>query len=555
MIPPKRFLVPFSLLFVSAPLWKADQLTLFGHGLFIHTDTFVSFGLSLLFALLAQSWLPSKVLAGVDHFLKWVNSRMRFLDILFLTAVFLGLIVINKLILHSFLSSADEHSCYFLAECLRIKKLWVSTPPLSDFFNVVHVGNRDGKWFSVYPPGWPLIWAAGLSLRIADYLNPMMATTALVFFFLAAKKVWGDSAARIGILIAAFTPFFMFNSASYFSHPTCLLMVSIFLFAYVNYALAKSEEKRLAWALLAAIAIGYGLMTRYLTMAAISAPFLFYEAGQRFKLKAWRKSDGLFLLVLGVFIGLILYQNWAVTGNPFLAPNKYDKSWERLGFRKNYTLLDGSIFILSRFFYLADWCAPILIFLFFFALSLKRETNPLQRLFLWGFFYPVIAYFFYYSWGGGQYGPRYYYEGLLFMGLILGDGIVSWWKVGNIAVKKFMIGAILASLFSNGYLFYKQSEFFEAVSSQRKSLYELAEKTIENKAIVFIHGHLGKQLILTQEDAVRNHPLLNTKILYAHDLEARNMELMALYPEREYYRGSYNGEARRPVLQKLSKEL
>lgn len=552
MILSKRLLLPLSLLFASAPLWKADQLTFFGRGLFIRTDAFVAFGLSLLFAIFAQSFFPSKILADVEKLLKWTNSRKRILSFLFLAGIFIGLVFVNKSILHSFLSSADEHSSHFLAECLRIKRLWVNSPPLSEFFNVVHVGNRDGKWFSVYPPGWPLIWAAGLSLKIGDYLNPFIATVSLVFFFLAGKKVWSDSAAKIGIFLASLTPFFMFTSASYFSHTTCLLMISIFLFSYVRYTHAKSENERMGWAVLAAVAIGYGLMTRYLTMAAVSAPFLIYESTQRFKSKAFRKSDILVVSLLALFIGLVLYQNWAVTGNPFLAPNKYDKSYERLGFRKNYTVLDGFIFIISRFFYLMDWAAPILIFLFFLTLFSRRKFNPLQQLFRWSFFYPVIAYFFYYSWGGGQYGPRYYYEGFLLLGLVLGDGIVSWWKSGTMAIRKFIIGAIIASLFTNGYLFYKQAEYTEEVSSQRKSLFELAERSIENKAIVFIHGHLGKRLILTEEDAVRNYPLLNTKIIYAHDLGDRNKELMTLYPEREYYQGSYDGETHHPILHKLS---
>lgn len=551
MTPPKRILAAVSLAFISAPLWKAEQLTLFGRGLFIRTDAFVSFGLSLLAALVFQDRLPTKMLFNIEKSFKRLRPEGWFVSLLFLTAIFTGALAINKGVLHSFLSSADEHSCYFLAECLRIKKLWVPSPPLSEFFNVVHVGNRDGKWFSVYPPGWPLLWAAGLSLKAVDYLNPLMATLALVFFFLAAKKVFTEEAARIGIALVSLTPFFIFNSASYFSHPTSLLMVSIFLFAYVKYGQAASEKERSLWAVLAAAAVGYGLMTRYLTLTAVSAPFLFYEARRRFKAKAWRKSDTLFLAVLGLFIALILYQNWAVTGKPFKAPNKYDKSWERLGFRGDYTPLDGFLFILSRFFYLMDWFPPILLFLFFRAFFLKRGPNPLEQLFRWGFFYPVIAYFFYYSWGGGQYGPRYYYEGFPFFGLVLGQGIVTGWKGGNVALKKFILGALLASFVSNGYLFYKQAEYFGEVSSERKSLYELAEKTIKNKAIVFIHGYLGKRLILTEEDAVRNPPLLNTKILYAHDLGDRNKELMALYPGRDYYQGSYDGEARRAILRKL----
>jgi len=551
MIPSKRFLLPFSLLFLSAPFWKADQLTLFGRGLFIRTDVFVLFGLSILFVLLWQHYFPSRFLNALDRLFKWMNIHKRATGVIYLTFFFGLVIVINKNILHSFLNSADEHSCYFLAECLRLNKLWVDAPSLSEFFNVIHVGSLDGKWFSVYPVGWPLIWALGLSLRIVDYLNPAMATIALLFFFLAAKDTFGNAAARVGLVLISLTPFYLFNSASYFSHPTCLLMVSIFLFSFIKYLRAKSTSNQLVWVTIGALAAGYGLMTRYLTMAAILAPFVLYVIMNRIKEKKLRVSDFLFLLITGLSVLLILYQNWLVTGHPLLAPNTYARSHELLGFRPNYTPVDGLLIIISRFFYLTDWVSPLLIFIFCYVLFLKLGTNSLKRLFMWACFSPVIAYFFYYSWGGSQYGPRYYFEGLPFFGFFLGGGIVHWWKTGNLIVKKFVMGVVLASFISNAYLLYKHAEFFEAMSSQRKSLYSFAEKTIKNEAIVFIHGHLGKRLVLTQEDAVRNHPLLNTKIIYAHDLKDRNKDLMKLYPEREYYRGYYDGELLYPILQKI----
>jgi hypothetical protein len=57
---------------------------------------------------------------------------------------------------------------------------------------------------------------------------------------------------------------------------------------------------------------------------------------------------------------------------------------------------------------------------------------------------------------------------------------------------------------------------------------------------------------MAEEDAVRNSPYLDTRILYAHDLGVRNPELMALYPERKYYRGSYDRARKTALIEKLN---
>lgn len=168
------------------------------------------------------------------------------------------------------------------------------------------------------------------------------------------------------------------------------------------------------------------------------------------------------------------------------------------------------------------------------------------------FLVPAGAYFFYYSWGGNQWGPRYYYEGILFLGLTVGAALCASWKAGDIRLRKGIISVLIFSIASNFYLFYKHAEFHSEASSQRKALYVLAEKEIQKPALVFIHGFLGHRLVMDQLDAVRNHPELKSDILYAHDRGDENQKLMAMYPNRQYYRGSYDREALEAKLERLS---
>lgn len=594
--------------FMFAWIWAPHVKQVAGRNFFVTTDSMMLLGMTLLVSLLGAHFLPDSFVwnrTGASDFQKRVKATSLGIGFLGLVAFVLILYWVNRNILHSFLSSADEHSCYFLAECLRQGKLYVDIPPLADFFKVVHVGMRGGKWFSVYPPGWPFIWALGIQLHIVDWLNPIMTAAAVFFFYLSGVSLFGRLATALGLVLLCLNPFFMFTAASYFSHATCLLCISVFLYAFLRwreaYAVGKGE---LFWASLCAFAVGYGLMTRYLTMAAVVMPFLLFHYLPIFfdwigwgngtshvkilrflpftlKRPQLRKSDWLVMGIIAAFMLLVLYQNYLITGKPFRAPNKHDKSWERLGFRKDYTPIDGFFYLIGRVFYLMDWFAPACVgaYLLLIAQFSSRRTamaecgnqgfpvknesksqpeksgnekSMLRALFRLTMCFIAAAYFFYYSWGGNQWGPRYLWEGMPFLCIAVADWMVGLWRGGaSIKRRKFLLVFYIAALMSSGVLFAKQAEFTEQASRQRRSLYDLAENTIQGPAIVFIHGFLGSRLVMAEEDAVRNSPFLDGRILYAHDLGDRNKELMDANTGRKFYRGSYDDMLKQPKLESL----
>ncbi len=586
--------------FCGASSWVPHVPTIAGHGLGIGADSMVLLGVTILVSLLGMYLLPdfliTRHLSRVTHH---TPHGFRYLFIacgLSLLAVLVFVLYqVNQKILHSFLSSADEHSCYFLAECLRKGKLFVAAPSFPDFFTVIHVGIKAGKWYSVYPPGWPLIWAFGLNLNIVDWLNPVMTSLAVFFFYLSGTRLFGRAAAVLGLTLMCLSPFFLFTGASYFSHGTCLLMVSVFLYAFLRWREAYAAGKDPAgWAVLAALAFGYGQLTRYLTMAAIAGPFLLYHylplffdwrgwtdangarAGENawlrylpftFKRPQLRKCDWFFCGIVAVFIGVLLVQNYLVTGKALKPPVKYYQSWERLGFKKgHYTPIDGFFILIARVFYLMEWFAPVCVAVYIFLLTnlrgltsrprdLTPEVEPgqtgLKTIFRFSMVFLALAYFLYYSWGGNQWGPRYWWEGMPFLCMTVAGWIVSSWRDGSLRRRKFLLMLVVMSFVTSGLIFVKQADYVEESSRQRRALYDLAERTINKPAIVFLHGHLGNRLIIAEEDAVRNSPFLDGRILYAHDLGARNKELMAAYPGRDFYRGTYDRSKNRAVLEEL----
>ncbi|OQA54840.1 MAG: hypothetical protein BWY42_01613 [Candidatus Omnitrophica bacterium ADurb.Bin277] len=56
-----------------------------------------------------------------------------------------------------------------------------------------------------------------------------------------------------------------------------------------------------------------------------------------------------------------------------------------------------------------------------------------------------------------------------------------------------------------------------------------------------------------EEVAVRNNPFLDGRVLYAHDHGDPNKEIMAVYPDRVYYIGSFDRNGIRPHLKLIER--
>lgn len=523
-------------------IWKEPLSQLVNRRLFFEPDA-----VNLLAATLAVSSLVfvlpafQNIIDKCFDFISHKRFQSKFILIGALIAAGFLLWFISSAVLHHFFNSGDEHSCYFLAETLRIGKWWVPSHELSEFFNVTHVGNKTGKWFSVYPPGWPAIWALGLNFQLQDYLNPAMSVLVLFFFFLLAEKLHGQGVALAATLLTGFSAFFLFTGASYYSHTTCLLLMVIFSLAYIKWTEAEDETARVKWTIVLGLAVGCGLLTRYLTMAAFAAPFLIYRVIPLITRKRKiRTSDIVFFVIIGITFSIIFWQNYAVTGEIHKAPNRFDKSYEKLGFRSNYTPWDAALTFVLRFFYLTDWVAPFIVLAFIFFTFRRKTASVDQTLFHYSFYFPAVAYMFYYSWGGNQYGPRYFYEGWPFMALAVISQINQLNAAKILPWKRFFVSGLILSSFIGIYQIAKHAEHYEIVSRERKALYVYADKTLKEKSIVFINGFLGDKLVMSQDDAVRNSPQLDSMILYAHDKGEENKKLMEYYPDHHYYRGTFN---------------
>ena len=462
---------------------------------------------------------------------------------LLLCGILLGVLVaVNRRVLLSFMNSADEHSCYFFALCLRAGKLWAAPHPLKEFFEVPHLGAIGEKWFSVYPPGWPLLWAVALRIGLKDLINPLLTTAAAGIFYSLGSRIYGRGAALLSLVILLISPFFLLTGAAYFSHNACLLTIGVFLLAMLRW----EKTGRPSFAVLAGLMLGYGLAIRYLTTAVMALPVLLHWLRRLKAGKTDGKGNFLFLSSAGALVLLHAVYNRLVTGSFLDAPNHFLHSHEKLGFIAGYTPQIAVQYVWQRLLYLLDWTPPFLIL--FFLAGLGQKKRAWERILQASVLMLPAGYFFYYSWGGNQYGPRYYFEAYPLIALQASSAFLDFLKNKNPAVRKGMMGLGLAMIGLTAPLLLRHFLFFHQVSEERQAVYRAAEEKTEKPALVFLRGFLGDILVLAPEDTPRNTPFLDGPVIYAHDLEDKNKLLRASFPERRAYLASYDRKKHEPVL-------
>lgn len=181
--------------------------------------------------------------------------------------VFGATFALDHAVLGAFPHISDEASYWFQARVFASGRLTVPAPPLVEFYPSEWVVAHGGKWFSVFPPGWPLLLSIGMRLGAPSLVNPALAALSLVAMHRLALSLVGREKALIAVLLGAVSPFFLFMGASFMSHMASLLFAASFLFFFVK----GSKDGRLALFALSGACAGVGFLVRPLDAAVLWA--------------------------------------------------------------------------------------------------------------------------------------------------------------------------------------------------------------------------------------------------------------------------------------------
>ncbi|MEW6237815.1 MAG: hypothetical protein AB1656_20705 [Candidatus Omnitrophota bacterium] len=505
-------------------------------------------------------WLGERF-EGAHRFL--ARERYSRADALFVAAASLlagvGTLLISHFVLGDIPHVQDSLAQAFQAKVFAHGRMALPAPADPEFFERIYVVAENGRWYSIYPPGFALVLSLGMSIGKPHWVNPIVSAAIVPLTFLLAARHLTFYAARVGTLFLPFSLFFLIMGSGFMNHPVCLLFLLLFLLFFFEACPAK--EKRLFLLVPTGFFWGMGYLTRPMTaLAFLAAAGLWILI--RWPWKGKRLWFAVFAFLLGTVPPAVFYLqfNAHTTGSPWLMgytkyfggnplgfglrpwgakplgpriPNEVFHSPMR-GMANTNAQLNGLNY------YLFGWPIPSLAWAFFlFAPGMRR--CGFDR-FCAGVIALVLGVYFFYFFQDYCYGPRFVYETIPFWLLLTARGIEE-------AIEKAKGSSLLSERKTVGLIYSFIAVFFIAAFSTAwverinvmGNAYWGANPAVADKVR---HGVQEKNAVIfvdDPQDYVAVYSFLNPGLdkgwIVAHNLGAeRNERLLNRYPGWPVYR-------------------
>lgn len=208
------------------------------------------------------------------------------------------------------------------------------TPAARKSVGFIHTIHHNGRWFGKYPPGWPLVLAAGQALQIDWLVNVLLAALLIAVTGKLAGDLATPMAGWLAALLMASSPYFWFTVMGRMSHVTSGLLLA----AAAWLALRGVRARALAPLAGAFACVGAATMVRPYTAAVMGGLIcaLALAALRQTPLlrPAVALAAGLGLLTLALNAGFNLLQ----TGSAFVTPYSLYAGVEGIPMELRHTL-------------------------------------------------------------------------------------------------------------------------------------------------------------------------------------------------------------------------
>jgi hypothetical protein len=84
---------------------------------------------------------------------------------------------------------------------------------------------EGGKWFSIFPPGWPTVLALGMATGVPFIVNPLLAALGILLSHRFVTRIVSPRLAALVTLLLCVSPWYLATGASLMSHPLTLVLV------------------------------------------------------------------------------------------------------------------------------------------------------------------------------------------------------------------------------------------------------------------------------------------------------------------------------------------
>lgn len=369
----------------------------------------------------------------------------------------------------------DEVAYLFQARYLAHGVIAVATPPAEavkalqyDFMSVL-----NGRWFSIFPPGWPAVLALGVKAGVPWLVNPLLGAAAVLLAHRFMVRATSRGMANLATILLAASPWFLAMSASLMSH-TLTLALALGAWLLIIRSQGGAPLKMLA----AGALMGLLFLARPLegvSVGVLTGLWTIKVAGLR-TVRGWASviAYGLGCAAVGA---LIFPYDAALVGDPLLPPidQYFNALWgpgsNRLGFGPDIgspdswggldiwrghspleALIQGHYNLVSANFELFGWGIGSL------ALVLAHKLWGRWKALDFGMATVVVAtigiYSLYWFNGGFYIGPRYWFMILFPLVVVSASGAVSLTarlsRIEGLGQAGARVGVVLAVLMVAG---------------------------------------------------------------------------------------------------------
>ena len=451
-------------------------------------------------------------------------------------------LVISSVVFQDSIVSSDEWSYLIQAHIFSHGRLAVPSPMHREFFDYAHIVN-NGRYYSKYPPGWPVLLAIGVFLGAPRLVNPLLGAGTLLLLYAMGKKLYTPQIALLASLFALASPYFLFNTASYFAHTASLFFIALLLFLLMQ----GWQERSSLYFFLAGISGSASFLVRPFDQCVVLIPVGVFLVVSRVRKQLGTKHVALFGLgQLNGFLLFLLY-NTLQNGHPFMTGYHVADAWMEQWFGLELWMWEYNVSYLGK---LLTWSFPALPILALYTLfspapeRLKRWERGLASI----LFALIIAYAMIAFPEGPAYGPRYYYSGFVAIPLLGAKGFVRLFETLN---KRLLIPLLIGAVLLNiGIVFpYHSALVYQEIYAQND--FERQVNQIKpGRALVFLAPDPE-----SGQAPTRNTIDFHSNIVYALDRGEQNARLIATYPGRRYFLYQYDHNSGQAVLREIAQEV
>lgn len=433
----------------------------------------------------------------------------------------------------------DPISYFIQAKIFAKGHINVPSHELKDFFTTGYCIN-DGKYYSMYFPGWPLLLSIGVALGLLWIINPLFGILTLLIIYLIGREIYDNTTGLFAAVLLIVSYNYYILTPEYMSEPSSLLFSSLFFYLMVK----TLKNPKTLTSSLAGLSLGIMFLIRPFSAVAIALPVMGYSFFSSITNR--RKNLIHFVIIiltfLPIFCVFFLY-NYFQTGSIFLTPTEYYNPHNTLGFglRSSDAFLKAHPYILfealknlSINLALLNWESVLFLFLFLLLVLINKKNK--WDVILFATVSTIIFLHIFYHFRS----IRYYYVSFFALFLLAARGM----NLAEISFKKFFPEISIKNLNYFLLLFIVVANIFIIFSPQKvikryeqyqrlRDPFNLVEKSNLSNAVVFLKTVPESYNNITYY--VQNPLDFNGKVLFAKDLKEKNIELMEYYPEKEFY--------------------